>query len=167
MLRHKRAYISCVLLLALGVWTYTTMNTALNEIDRGKEEYYYDMKLADAFATVNQIPRSSLGKLEEIEGIKQVDGRLVETIRVILPEDEDEVYRLKVVSTVIGENAHRLNGYVHTGNDLQTPEDILIGHDFYSARGYEPGDDIRLLVNRKIQTFKVSGYIYSRSMYIL
>lgn len=161
MLRHKKAYISCIILMALGVWAYTTMNTALYEIENGKNDYYSENRLGEAFATVAQIPKSSLQMLNEIEGIKQVDGRVIQNLRVVLPDNLDEVIRLRVISTVIGENNRRLNAYVQTGNDLTSTKDILIGYDFYNAYGYEPGDSITLLVNQKTYDFNVSGYVYS------
>lgn len=161
MLRHKRAYLSCIILMAVGVWTYTTMNTALTEIDRGKENYYNEMRLGDAFATVTQIPRTAIAMLEEIEGIRQVDGRVVQTARVVQEGDVDDVVRLKLISTVIGENNQRLNAYLQTGNDLHNIDDVIVGYDFYAAKGYEHGEALSLLVNQQVYTFKVQGYIYS------
>lgn len=161
MLRHKKAYLSCIALMALGVWTYTTMNTALVEIEVGKEGYYEDYRLADAFATVSQIPKSSLTKLEEIEGIKRVDGRLTSVVRVLVPDDTDNVYRVKLISTQIGMNDERLNAYVLTGGDLQALDDILIGKDFYEARAYEHGDHVQILANQRLFDFRVTGSILS------
>lgn len=161
MLRHKKAYISCIALMALGVWTFTVMNTALTEIDIGKEHYYSENRLADAYATVSQIPRTALTKLEEIEGIRRADGRLLSDVRVIVPEDPDNVYRLRMISTQIGQNHERLNSYVLEGQDLKEMDDILIGYDFYAARGYESGSTVKLLVNQKYYDFKPTGSIYS------
>lgn len=161
MLRHKRAYISCIILMAIGVWTYTVMNSALTEIDSGKELYYEEKRLADAFATVAQIPKSDLGRLEEIEGIDQVDGRLVQTGRVLLEEEVDYIVRLKMISTIPGENDLRLNAYDFEGNDLSKYNDILLGYDFYVAGDYIPGDSITMMVNQRTYDFNVTGSIYS------
>jgi len=148
--------------MAIGVWTYTTMNTALNEIESGKDEYYKEQRLGDAFASVSQIPKTAVKGLEEIKGIKQAEGRIVKDIRVLLPENKKEVIRLRAISTVIGENDTRLNAYVNnSGNDLSASWDVLIGADFYNAFGYEPGDSIRFLVDRRTYDFTVQGSIYS------
>lgn len=161
MLRHKRAYLSCIILMAVGVWTYTVMNTALTEIDNGKERYYDQRRLADAFATVAQIPKADLGRLEEIEGIAKVDGRLVKTGRVLLEDNPQDVVRLKMISTIPGHNAQRLNAYAHEGIDLNRHDDILLGYDYYVAGGYENGDAITMLVNQRTYEFRVTGSIYS------
>lgn len=161
MLKHKKAYISCIMLLALGVWTFTTMNTALLEIDEGKEEYYAENRLADAYATVSQIPKTALSKLEGIDGIKQVDGRLLKDVRVLVPDNEGDIFRLRMISTQIGNNNDRLNAYVYEGNDLSRVDDVLIGYDFYAARGYSVGDKVQMVVNQNIFEFNVMGSIYS------
>ena len=161
MLRHKRAYISCIMLMAVGVWTYTIMNTGLFEIDNGKEAYYEDYRLADGFANVGEIPKSDLARLEQIEGIKQVDGRLVQRARVLIPGETENVIRLNVISTITGENDRRLNAYKVTGPDLEDMNDILLGEDFYMAQDYEDGDSITLLMNQRTYDFKVRGSIYS------
>lgn len=160
-LRNKKAYVSCIVLMALGVIIFTSMNTALFVVDKGKEAYYNDNRLGDAFATVTQIPRSSINKLEEIEGIKQVDGRLVQNVRVIMPDNNEDVITLRLISTIIGHNDQRLNAYVHTGNDLVNIDDIFLGYDFYKAYEYEPGDKIKLLVDNKVYDFNIAGSVYS------
>ncbi|HHX61168.1 MAG TPA: FtsX-like permease family protein, partial [Epulopiscium sp.] len=161
MLSHKKAYLSCILLMAIGVLTYTMMNTALTEMDSGKVTYYEEMRLGDAFATVAQIPKTALSKLAEIEGIEQVDGRLIETIRVVLPGNKEDVIRLRLISTIPGENHKRLNAYVQTGNDIINNDDLLVGYDFYNAYNYQPGDIITLIINQQNHNFKVQGYVYS------
>ena len=161
MLRHKKAYFSCILLMALGVWTYATMNSALLEVEKGKNNYYAEQRLGDAFASVTQIPKTALSGLEAIEGVKQVDGRIVGTFRVLMPDNRTDVIRLKGISTVVEENDDRLNAYVHEGNDLREMNDILVGHDFYQAYGYKPGDPITLVMNQAEHTFTVQGSIYS------
>jgi len=161
MLHHKKAYLSCILLMALGVWTYATMNSALLEVEKGKNRYYAQQRLGDAFATVTQIPKTALDALESIEGIKQVDGRIVGTFRVLMPNNQTDVIRLKGISTVVGKNNERLNAYVQEGNDLRERRDILIGHDFYQAYGYAPGDSITLVMNQAEHSFTVQGSIYS------
>ncbi|PKM58612.1 MAG: hypothetical protein CVU98_00240 [Firmicutes bacterium HGW-Firmicutes-3] len=161
MLRHKKAYISCIVLMALGVWTYATMNTALLEIEKGKDGYYKEQRLGDAFASVAQIPKTALTYLEAIEGIAQVDGRVVETFRVIMPDYPDDVIKLKTISTIMDTNNRRLNAYVRDGNDLSSIEDILIGHDFYQAYDFVPGDRVTLIIRQRTYDFTVQGSIYS------
>ncbi len=161
MLHHKKAYVSCIFLMALGVWTYATMNTALYEIEKGKNLYYEEQRLGDVFATVAQIPKTALEGLENIDGIRQVDGRIVGTFQVLMPENTTNIPRLKGISTVVGENNKRLNGYVYSGNDLKEGQDILIGEDFYQGYGYEAGDSITLVMNQEAHTFRVQGSVYS------
>lgn len=161
MLRHKKAYLSCIALMALGVWTFTTMNTALMELDVGKEGYYEDKRLADAFATVSQIPVSALTKLEEIEGIEGVEGRLIKTARVLVAEDNENVYRLKLISTQIGMNDERLNAYYYEGKDLEALDHILVGLDFYNARGYADNPDVQILLNQRLYDFEATGSVLS------
>lgn len=161
MLRHRRAYISCIILMAIGVWTYTVMNTALMEIDAGKELYYADRRLADAFATVAQIPKNDLERLEEIEGIDQVDGRLIQVGRVVFEDEVDYVVRLKLISTIPGQNDLRLNAYELTGEDIRHMNDILVGSDFHAANDFQPGDRLKILLNQRTYDFNVTGSIFS------
>lgn len=161
MLRQKRAYLSCILLIAIGVWTYTVMNTALIEIEEGKNAYYADRRLGDVFATVKQIPQNSLGRLRAIEGVKQVDGRLIQNVRVLLEDQPEDPIKLRLISTDKTASGLRLNDYKLTGEDLFSPEDLLVGKDFFMAHFAGEKEDIALLINQKVQRFKVTGYVSS------
>jgi len=163
MLRHKRAYISCILLMAIGVWTYTTMNTALLEIEKGKNDYYETQRLGDVFASVSQMPVSALNAIESIDGIETAEGRYVVNARVIGIKGEvvQSVKRLKVISSNGSGTDMRINNYIYSESDINNPADILLGYDFYQGNQYQIDDSITLLIEGKKINFNIKGSVYS------
>lgn len=148
--------------MALGVTVFAMMNTALLVVEDGKNQYYQETRLGDVFAQVAQIPGSALVKLDEIDGIGQVDGRLIKNIRVMMPDNKEDVITLKMISVKPAAGAERLNNYVvSAGEDLKQREDVLVGYDFYMAYGYKPNDPIAFVLDGNIYNLKVKGGVYA------
>ena len=90
---NKMAYIACLIVISVGLMSYTAMSIAMDNLNRAKDEFYEEKHFAEGFAKVKSIPLSKVKILSRIEGIKEVEGRLVKDVRVLLPgREEDNVY---------------------------------------------------------------------------
>ncbi len=158
MLRNKKAYLSCIVLMATGIMMYVSMNTSMDVMEKSKEDYYESYRIADGFATVRSIPKSQLAEIESIEGIKKVNGRLVNEYDVYT-EDENKDLVLKIISTEIGDE-YRLNDY-KASNSLESSDEILIGESFFQGNDYKIGDKISFVINNRLVDFNVSGTVLS------
>ncbi len=154
MLRNKWAYLSCIILIIAGVVTYSVMGSGINEIDVAANSYYKEKNLADAFATVTRIPSSAIARLEKIDGIMRVEGRIVYTARLTDYDDK----RLKLVSYRQDDIINRME---LVEGEMSLPESIILSYSFYKENGYKLLDELNLTINGTKKSFTVSGYAYS------
>ena len=68
--------VAIVLIIACGVASFVTMLTAYRGLKQSRDAYYGRYRMADLWAPVKRMPRSSLRKLEAVEGVRRVAGRI-------------------------------------------------------------------------------------------
>ena len=66
-------------------------------LQTSQQSFYENQNFADGFVQVKGIPRDEVKKLKDIEGIKEIQGRLVKEVMVLKPESKKNVY-LRLVS---------------------------------------------------------------------
>ena len=71
------------------------MSEFLVNLDTKTEMYFEECQFADLFATVSGMPKEELNRLESVEGISSVFGRLEGNVRLIL-EDQVQVITLHI-----------------------------------------------------------------------
>lgn len=159
MLRNKRAYLSCIILMAIGVSAYTTMNSALSAMNTGKDEYYKSQNLADVYISVRSIPSSAVEALTKMKGIKKVEPRIVADANVILGENE-AMPHLKLIGVNAGDHT-RLNNYVNYEGDIKNYNDVLLGSDYFTGRKLKTGEAITLNIHQNNYKCNIKGYAFS------
>jgi len=161
MLENKLAYIACIIVMALGLMTYSSMSILMENLLSAKDNFYSNYEMADAFSKVQSMPENQLNTFEKIEGIESVEGVLKQDIKVYKPEDSKTGY-LRVNTYDISKD-RRLNdvllkeGYSLTENGRL----IWIGEKYFKANNLKIDDNIDLIIAGKVQSFKIAGYVIS------
>lgn len=164
MLSNKRAYIACIVLLAIGIIIYCSMGISIDTLEVKKDEYYKEYELADGFCQLTAIPESALHSVEKIEGIKEVKGRIVTEARVLM-ENNHKIITLRLIS-YDKNNLSRLNSFHIKGGSFKEKNDIAIGDSFLTAHNLKISDHIKVLINHKevnlniIATAESPEYVY-------
>ncbi len=153
--RNKRAYLACILLIAIGTMLFVAMGATSVKLELAKEQYYKEKRLADVFATVTAIPATAKDRLLAIEGVEDVSLRLVEDVRVLIPGD-DRVITLRVVSVDPTEE-NPINGILVTDGGFSQPGEVLLAQDFMAAHQLSMGDSLTLLVSGRATDFTIAG----------
>lgn len=154
---NKMSYIACVIVVIIGLMTYTSMQMARDNLFLARESFYRQYHLADGFAKVKSMPYSQVGKLKDIQGIDQVQGRLVEDVRVLGLDESKNIY-LRLIS-LKQERPYNLNGVkllkgsFPKGNDRS----ILLADKFYEAHGLSLGKPLTVIIEGKKVELKISG----------
>ena len=146
-------YLACMLIIAVGFTGYSVLSIASEQLSHSQDYFFEATNFCEVFAAVEQAPRSVERKLAEIEGIKEVQGRLVETVRVAgLSTD---AARLKLISF----EKDALNiPLLSTGNWPEAAtRQLLIGDGFFEARNLAVGDEIELMINGHKHFFTIAG----------
>jgi len=161
----KRVYAACMVLTSVGILIFVTMSISTNALIVARDNYYRQSRLADVFASVKAIPKTSVEKLRSVTGISDVLARLVVDARVIM-SGSDKIISLRLVT--IDPDLHAtLNTVSYAGTMFRDDRDIMIGNDFFAAHHLKLGDTIRLIVYGREQDFTVCAsaqspeYVYT------
>ncbi|MFV0518839.1 MAG: ABC transporter permease [Lachnospirales bacterium] len=160
MLRNKKAYISCILLMSIGVALYISFAAAVSALKNSAESFYIENNLADISAKVTAISQSEIARLEEIDGIKEVYPRIVEDLRVEHSKSDD-IMTLRVVSKDFTYDGTTLNEYSYEGRDITYDNEILLGVEYMNANDLVVGDTIDIVHSGKVDTFTIVGFVMS------
>lgn len=161
MLENKLAYVACIVVMAMGLMTYSSMSIVMENLLNAKESFYTQYRMADAFAQVQSYPQNQLSEFEKIPGILKADGVIKQDFRVQMKDEVQSVY-LRVNSYDIHESDRLNDVYLSDGYDL-TEDDFLIwiGQKFYEANDLKISDKLDLIISGKLYTFTVAGVVQS------
>ena len=166
-LENKFAYIACIIVIAIGLTTYSAMSTAKDNLFMAQEEFYKEYQLADVFAEVKTMPNARVQALAEIDGIAAVSGRLVKDVRVLMPDSNDNIY-LRLISLESPEG-NKLNGInlIRGKFPEQNRRQVLLAEKFFTAHQLDIGNKINVAINGKEVELSITGsgqspeYVYA------
>lgn len=155
---NKMAYIACLIVISIGLMSYTAMSIAMDNLNRAKNTFYEENHFAEGFAKVRSMPLSKVQTLSRIEGIKKIEGRLVKDVRVLFPgREEDNVY-LRLVTVDPSDPTH-LNGVQKIqGRELEVNQaNIWIGPKFFEVNGLQMDEEISVIINGRKAELVIAG----------
>ncbi|MCF6093058.1 FtsX-like permease family protein [Microaerobacter geothermalis] len=146
---NKAAYIACMVVISIGLMVFTSVSLVIQNLELAKERFYKEYRFADGFARVKGMPYLEIARLAKIEGIEQIEGRLVKDVRVLFPNQDDNVY-LTLVSYQPEKSNLINNVKLIDGRPLEDEtKSILINAEFVKANQLAFGDQIPILVEGK------------------
>lgn len=157
MKKSMAAYSICLLIVAVGFCGYCLMSVAKDHLMASRDLLYERSSFSDGFAEVQEAPAAITDKLKKIPGIADANARIMKEVRIkeVDGEQENTTARLKLISYVKGGSDVPMlfQGMDAGDGDLQ----MVAGNAFLEARGYSPGQKIRLLVSGKETEFEITG----------
>ncbi len=157
MKKSMAAYSICLLIVAVGFCGYCLMSVAKDHLMASRDLLYEQSSFSDGFAEVQEAPAAITDKLKKIPGIADANARIMKEVRIkeVDGEQENTTARLKLISYVKGgaDVPMLFQGMDAGDGDLQ----MVAGNAFLEARGYSPGQKIRLLVSGKETEFEITG----------
>lgn len=161
MLRDMRksiaAYGICLLIVAVGFCGYCLMSVAEDHLIASRDLLYERSSFADGFAEVQEAPAAITDKIKKIPGITDANARIIKEVRIKEENQEqgNTTARLKLISYEKGGSDVPMlfQGMDAGDGDLQ----MVAGNAFLEARGYSPGQKIRVLVSGKETEFEITG----------
>ena len=161
MLRDMRksiaAYGICLLIVAIGFCGYCLMSVAEDHLIASRDLLYERSSFADGFAEVQEAPAAITDKIKKIPGITDANARIIKEVRIKEENQEqgNTTARLKLISYEKGGSDVPMlfQGMDAGDGDLQ----MVAGNAFLEARGYSPGQKIRVMVSGKETEFEITG----------
>lgn len=164
---HKLVYISCAIVMMVGLSVYTSMFMVMVDLKGALDDFYESSSFGDGFAQVTGIPVNAVDSLAGIEGIERIQGKLVKDVRVYDSESKKARY-LRMVSIDSG-NTDSLNKPVVLEGDQISPSRDGVWTDikYYNANNLKTGDVIEVITEGRKTSLKVLGgavspdYVYA------
>lgn len=146
------------LVLACGLATYIMFLSTLDGLRATQQSYYRDYRFAELFASLKRAPEALRQRIEQIDGVAQVETRVVAPVRLQMPDFAEPVTGLMVSVSDRGE--HGLNALYLRSGRLPAPDsadEVLVSTPFAQAHGLQPGARFGVLLNGRRLTMTVTG----------
>src|SRR5690606_26599318 len=152
LLHMKGQAVAIALVVASGIAVFVMMVSVWNALELTTQTYYDRYRFADVFASLKRAPLPLVDRIAAIEGVKQVDPRVVMDVTLDLEGlDEPGVGRL---ISIPASRRPRLNTlYLKEGRCLEPnrPGEVLISDAFAAAHQFRPGDSFEAIINGALQ----------------
>jgi putative ABC transport system permease protein len=173
LLRDMRAQVGVLLavlaIIAVGASSFVSMRSAQRVLETSQHAYYSRYRFADFWVRVKKAPLSVVEQASRIQGIADLDARVVFDVILDVPGVERPLSG-RLTSIPPGQLDEVING-IHilrgSGFSDDRDEETIIDDAFAQAHGLEPGDRVELILNRRRESFVIVGtaispeYVYS------
>lgn len=160
--------LTIALLVAAGVAVFVGSVSTYVSLRAGCDEFYADTRFPQIFVTMKRAPLSVVPRLNTIAGVVAVEPRIVREVIVDWPAASQPVSaRMISLSHAGDEQLARLHLRRGTAPEPGSARTAAVNEAFAEANGVRPGENIRVLLNGKLESFRVSGialspeYIYA------
>ena len=167
---HIRGQVVAIaFVIGCGVATVVLSLGTSYSLEETRDAYYERYHFADIFAHMKRAPRSLLGDLAEISGVRRVEGRIVHDV-IIDVEGMAEPARARAVSLPQSTGAN-LNGVVIRVGRLpvsRSTDEIVVHEAFAEAHTFTPGDAFWANMNGRRRKLTIVGVVLSpEHIYVL
>lgn len=150
--------ISIALVVATGIMSVMTMRGTYESLTVSQANYYQRTRFADLWAPLVRAPSLVADKVAAIPGVEAVDTRITFYATLDL-EGLDMPAQARFVSVpefgrpVLNDVLIRKGRYIVSGD----PDEVIISEKFALARGLEPGDSVRAVMNGRARDLRIVG----------
>lgn len=161
---NKGAYLACITIILIGLMVYSSFSIVMDNLHSSQQDFYYRQNFADGFADVKSLPLAEVNKLHSLEGIKNIQGRLIKDVRVLkigagnnLEKRREEVY-LRLISTDPNHPQPVNDVRLLKGQPLRNEAfNIWVDNKFFAANQLALNDPLEIITNGKKVSFHVTG----------
>ncbi|MDG4893566.1 ABC transporter permease [Mesorhizobium sp. WSM4976] len=150
--------LSIAMLVAAGVAVFVMSVSNYRALVGAMENHYRNERFADLFAGMTRAPLVIADRLREIDGIGIVEPRVAKPVRIIR-EDTNLPISGRIISLPADGQPllNRLHLVQGRWPDPFHPEEVIINAAYAEARAVRIGDPIEVVLNGRLQDFRVVG----------
>ncbi|RQD68619.1 MAG: ABC transporter permease [Tindallia sp. MSAO_Bac2] len=157
MTESKGAYIACMVIITMGLLLFTALSLAVENLKSSRVDFYTNQNFADGFASLRSMPTNEIRRLEGIEGISQIQGRLVRDVQLLTEADEDNIY-LRLVSYDTSHINPINDLHLEQGTRLEPGgSNIWIDNKFFEANDLSLEDQLPVIAGGRIHQMEIVG----------
>ena len=169
LLASKGLILAITSLMAVGVMAFVYMRSAYANLNRAKDDYYRQCRMADFWIDVKKAPISELEALATLPGVSEVRPRIQFYATVDLERIEEPLNGM--VLSVPDKQRPMINDLVLKRGSYFTGHrrnEVLVNDSFAEKHGLYPGQWLHLLLNnRREELFIVGTAISSEFVYLV
>ena len=160
--------ISIALVVAAGVAVFVASVSTYDSLQSARQRFYDRARFPQVFASMKRAPLSIVPRLAAIPGVAAVEPRIVREVIIDMPAAPVPVSARVVSITRGGDEAMaRLQLRAGVAPQPNDSRDAAVSEAFAEANAIRPGSELRVILNGRIQPFRISGialsteYIYA------
>jgi putative ABC transport system permease protein len=154
--------LSIALLIASGIAVLVMSVSNYLALVAAMDGHYRSERFADLFAGVKRAPLTLVDRIREIDGMGVVEARVTQPVRIVWPDSDLPITGRIVSVPATGQPLlNRLHLVEGQWIDPVRRDEIIINAAFARARHVRPGDPIDVILNGRLQTFRVAGVALS------
>lgn len=160
--RTRGQAIAVAMVVMCGTASFISVLSALRNLQLTRDTYYSQYRFADFEIHLERAPATAVFKVEELPGVRQARGRIVQDVTIDLP-DEDEPRFGRIISmpdhpeTVINDIALMSGRYFEPGGS----NEVILGDRFAKENHLEIGDRIDVKIDTKEYPLRIVGLALS------
>ena len=159
--------LTIALVVGSGVGGFIMSLSAVDSLDRAREDFYASGHFADVFASLKRAPNAVEQTLRSVPGVADVQTSVQAMARVSIPGVSDPIIgrligvdrrhppRMNLVSVSAGQTLEAANGATAARGEGSI--DALVSEGFAQARKLRLGDTLTALINGRQRTLRIVG----------
>lgn len=158
----KTQALAIALVMASGVATLVMMLSTVTSLRRAQQTYYENYRFAEVFTRLKRAPDTLAPRIAAIPGVAQVQSRVVVDVTLDLPG-----MTVPAVGRLISLDADPLTGlnrlHLRRGRypEPLARREALVSEAFAQAHQLAPGDQVRAIINGRLQSLMIVGVAIS------
>jgi putative ABC transport system permease protein len=156
--RLRAQVLTLSLVVAAGATVFVAMKLTVDALDGARAQYFREQRFADLFVSLKRAPRALLSELSVIDGVAQLDGRVVGDAPVFLT-GRAQPATVRFVSLDPRSSAP-LNAVRVRSGRLPAPgrdDEVVLNEPFAQANRLKPGDQVSAVLNSRLRRLRVVG----------
>jgi putative ABC transport system permease protein len=154
--------VSIAMVVATGIMAVVTMRGSYESLVLAQQSYYRHTRLAEVWAPLKRAPESMRRKIAALPGVASVDTRVTFMATLDLPGLDAPAQGLFV--SVPSNSRPVLNDILIERGRYLAPgrsDEVIVSKKFAEARGYDPGDSLRAVINGRARDLRIVGMAIS------
>ncbi len=148
-----------VAIIAVGTGVFIGLGSAQRILEASQATYYSQYRFADFWVHVKKAPMTAVQRIGELPGVAAIESRVVFDVILDLPGVIQPLTG-RLISMPARGLEQGINGIClvrGSGFSDNRDEEVILDEAFAQAHGLEPGDRVRLILNRKRESFVIVG----------
>ena len=154
--------LTIALVVAAGVAVFVAAISTYDSLKSAQSRFYASARFPDIFVTLKRAPLAIVPRLTAIPGVAAVQPRIVRDVIVDWPSSLLPV-SARLVSITHGGSEPLASLHLRRGAAPEPGEThgVAIGEAFAEANGVALGDDLRAILNGRVEHFRITGIALS------